>query len=77
MFYMITKDDCPWCDLAKELLQQREAPFGAFHYSEHPMIVKLMFKAGIKSVPQIWYEGEYIGGYENLVEWLNNNAQNR
>jgi glutaredoxin len=38
------------------------------------MIVKLMFKGGIKSVPQIWYEGEYIGGYENLVEWLNNNA---
>lgn len=73
MFYMITKDDCPWCDLAKELLQQRKAPLGVFHYSEHPMIVKLMFKAGIKSVPQIWYEGEYIGGYENLVEWLKNN----
>jgi glutaredoxin len=73
MFYMITKDNCLWCDLAKELLQQRKAPFGAFHYNEHPMIVKLMFKAGIKSVPQIWYEGEYIGGYENLVEWLKNN----
>ena len=74
MFYMITKDNCLWCDLAKELLQQRKAPLGVFHYNEHPMIVKLMFKAGIKSVPQIWYEGEHIGGYENLVEWLKNNA---
>ena len=70
MFYLITKTDCPWCDKAKELLQQREAPFGAFHYNEHPMIVKLMSKAGLKTVPQIWCEGEYIGGYENLVEWF-------
>jgi len=73
MFYMITKGDCPWCDKAKELLQQRKAPLGVFHYDEHLMIVKLMRGFGLRTVPQIWYEDEYIGGYENLVEWLKNN----
>lgn len=73
MFRLITKSDCPWCDKAKELLKEKEAPFGAFDYQEHPMIVKLLFQANLKTLPQIWHNGEHIGGYENLVKWLEKN----
>lgn len=74
MFLILTKDDCPWCDRAKALLEEREAPYGAFHYKDHPMLVPLMKKAGLKTVPQIWVDTpdgkHYIGGYEDLVDWL-------
>lgn len=74
MFTILTKDNCPWCDRAKALLEERKAPYGAFHYKEHPMIALLMRKAGLTTVPQIWVETPegktYIGGYEDLVDWL-------
>lgn len=70
MFYIITREDCPWCDKAKEALDNRGEPYEAFLYTDHPMIVKLMGKAGLKTVPQIWYEGTYIGGYTDLYSYL-------
>jgi glutaredoxin-related protein len=35
-----------------------------------PIIIKLMIVAGLKTVPQIWCENEYIGGYNELREHL-------
>lgn len=69
MFYLITKPDCIWCDRAKELLDSKDECYEAHFFTEHPMIVKLMFEANLKSVPQIWKDSVYIGGYEDLVDW--------
>jgi len=70
MFYILTRDDCPWCDRAMEALNNRGEAITAFLYLEHPMIVKLMGKADLKTVPQIWHEGQYVGGYTELLEYL-------
>jgi glutaredoxin len=70
MFYILTRPDCPWCDKAKELLNDKGEDHQVFLYTEHPLIVKLMFKAGLKSVPQIWHNGDHIGGYEALALYL-------
>ena len=70
MYYLITKPDCPYCDWAKELLEKRGEEFVAYHYTEHPMITKLMMKCFLKTVPQIWHNGNHIGGYAELVEWF-------
>lgn len=70
MYYMISKPDCKWCDKAKELLKQQNEDVVVYDYQEHPMIVKLMFEAALKTVPQVWYNGTHIGGYEDLVEWF-------
>lgn len=70
MFYIITREDCSWCDKAKEALDKRGEAVMAFLYTDHPMIVKLMGKAGLKTVPQIWHEGTYIGGYTDLYSYL-------
>lgn len=74
MFHLITKPDCPYCVKAKQLLDAHDEVYGMHLYSEHPMIVKLMFKAGLKTVPQIWKDGMYIGGYEELVKWYEDDA---
>ena len=70
MFYIITREDCSWCDKAKEALNNRGEPYGAFLYTEHPMIVKLMAKSKLKTVPQIWHENQFVGGYAELYEYL-------
>ena len=74
MFYVLTKEDCQWCDKAKLLLEKKGVPWGAFNYKSHKLFPFLMKKAGISTVPQIWVETpigkEYIGGYEDLVDWF-------
>ncbi len=70
MYYLISKPDCRWCKEAKDLLKSHNEDFTEYDYQEHPMIIKLMFEAALKTVPQIWYKGTHIGGYEELTEWL-------
>ena len=70
MFYIITREDCPWCDRAKEALNNRGEPYEAFLYTEHPMLIKLIDKAGLKTVPQIWHDKKYVGGCAELYKYL-------
>ena len=70
MFYIITRDDCPWCDRAKEALNNRGGAITAFLYTEHPMLIKLIDKAGLKTVPQIWHDKKYVGGCAELYKYL-------
>ena len=70
MFYIITREDCSWCDKAKEALNNRGEPVMAFLYTDHPLIVKLMITSKLKTVPQIWHESAYIGGCAELYKYL-------
>lgn len=74
MFYLLTRPDCKWCDKAKELLIEKGEGYQAFSYNEHPMLLKVMVKAGFKTVPQIWKDNDHIGGYAELVEWFEKDA---
>lgn len=74
MFYILTRDNCEWCDKAKALLDERGAKYEAYNYKDHKMILPLMKFAGMKTVPQIWWDTpagkDYIGGYEDLVDFF-------
>lgn len=70
MFYIITRADCPWCERTKEALNNRGEPYEAFLYTEHPMLIKLIDKAGLKTVPQIWHDKKYVGGCAELYKYL-------
>lgn len=69
-YYIITREDCSWCDKAKDLLEQHGEGLRAFSYLDHPMFVKLMITSKMKTVPQIWHDNTYIGGYEDLAKYL-------
>lgn len=69
-YYIITREDCSWCDKAKDLLEQQGEAVKAFSYLDHPMIVKLLITSKMKTVPQIWHENKYIGGYAELYKCL-------
>ena len=62
---------CGYCSLAKELLEEH-----SIEYTEIPIDVdmdaKNFVKSFAKTVPQIFYEKELIGGYHELFERLKN-----
>lgn len=60
--YIITKEGCPYCDKAKDLLKNLGANIKEYDRSELEHFVW-------KTVPQIWYQGHYIGGYEDLEDF--------
>lgn len=77
MYIMVSKENCPYCDKAKQLITSTKGG-SVVHYSleESRWILDLFKKAGLKTVPQIWtFGGEHIGGYTELKEYLNDNPK--
>ena len=69
-YTIYTKDDCKWCNKAKELLQVQ----GINYYEKdliNPEYLKEWRELGVKTVPQILKEDNLIGGYEKLRKHLN------
>jgi thioredoxin reductase (NADPH) len=76
-FLIYGREDCPWCDKAKDLLQSRAFAFEYKNVRESEEIRdELMSQVPeAKTVPQIfcWVPSiglSYIGGYEDLAEFL-------
>ena len=66
------KDDCPYCHMAKEEFRILNIPYDFID------IVKLGKTAAevtgrkdVKTVPQIYIKGEYIGGYDEFMTHIN------
>lgn len=70
MYWILTKPDCPHCDRAKAMLNERGEIWQAFSYDTHPMLAKLMVVASLKTVPQIWHDKKHIGGADDLKKYL-------
>ena len=67
-----TKDFCIWCDRAKDLLNSHSIDFNEINISDDDTRTKFYENIGnnVKTVPQIFIDGERIGGYQDLREWL-------
>ena len=63
------KDNCSWCVKAKELVAKSSVPFTykTLTKDKYQQIVHTVDE-NIKTVPIIFIDGEYIGGYEELVK---------
>ena len=70
MYYILTRNECDYCEKAKQLLVDDRVPYSQTNILADPIIIKLMIVAGLKTVPQIWCENEHIGGYTELREHL-------
>ena len=66
------KKTCPWCARAKEELSVRGIPFDYIDIEEiGKTAAEVTGRSDVRTVPQIYIEGKYVGGYENLMEYLN------
>lgn len=64
-----TMDDCPYCERAKKLLNERGVP-----YTEHRVPLdddaqwdELYRRSRMRTMPQIFSDGKIIGGYTDLA----------
>ena len=74
---MYTKNECPWCEKASNLIKETigkgrvTTVYNLNTCIEHKE--KLLERySEAKTVPQIFIDGKHIGGYEDLVEYIDN-----
>ena len=62
---------CLYCDKAENLLRTKDLPFEKIYIDEDDDAKDYIVKQGFKTVPQIWLDDNWIGGYDDLVRFLN------
>ena len=62
---------CLYCDKAENLLKTKDLPFEKIYIDEDDNAKDYIVKQGFKTVPQIWLDDNWIGGYDDLVRFLN------
>ena len=66
-----TQDLCEFCDSAKKEFEKRNWDYTVYNVKEgdnKKALLELLPNA--KTVPQIWIDDEYIGGYYELMTWI-------
>lgn len=62
-----TTSYCPYCIRAKDLLNRKKAPFTEISIDSQPELREEMInKSGRHTVPQIFINGQHIGGCDDL-----------
>lgn len=68
-FEIVTTEKCTFCAKTKELLTQMGIPFTESHLDTREKI-EAFKKNGFKTVPQIFWNQQLIGGYTELLKWF-------
>ena len=68
-----TQNMCGPCDAAKSEFESRGWEYTSYDIKHADNYINLKEQLpDVKTVPQIWIDGNHIGGYDKLKEWLNN-----
>lgn len=59
-------DTCPFCQRAYQLLESRGVPFKKHYVNNQNDWDEMMEKTGKNTVPQIFINDTYIGGFDDL-----------
>lgn len=66
-----SKENCPFCVKAKDLLSKMGFTFEERVIGDQWTKEELILVApDAKSVPQIFIDGIHVGGYTNLLKWV-------
>jgi glutaredoxin 3 len=69
-FTVYTQTDCLFCTKAIELLNQTNEVFTLISVRRNPYALAMMRTNGFKTVPQIYHGTHHVGGYEDLVRYM-------
>ena len=65
---------CSFCEMAKTLLKQKGIEYEERNIAKDWKVEQLLEAVpNARTVPQIFLDDKYIGSYDNLVEYLNQN----
>lgn len=63
-----TKPHCPYCVRAKALMEQRGVEYDEYIIGSNATREQLLERApAARTVPQIWLDGQHVGGYDKLA----------
>jgi glutaredoxin-related protein len=66
-----TKENCSYCTKAKELLLSKDINFEERNISKEWTKEQLLESVPeAKTVPQIFLWGKYVGGYDSLLQYI-------
>lgn len=69
MIRVYTKNYCPYCVQAKELLTSLGVAYEEVDITVHPeMIEELVQKSGLRTVPQIFVGEKCLGGFSDIAK---------
>ena len=72
MYTIYSKPNCSYCSQAKQLLEQNKLEFEYKNLGTHYSLQEFMeLFPNARTFPMIVKYGEVIGGFNNLVEYLN------
>ena len=69
-FVVYSKTNCHMCDLVKELLDAHKLEYAFYDINIHKVDADFFDKEGHIDTPQVYLDGELIGGYDELVLYL-------
>ena len=71
MYKIYTQNNCGYCVAAKNLLDKKGEQYEEIHLEDNPDAKNKLKQNGLRTVPQIWLDEEYIGGYVELERRYN------
>jgi len=70
-----SKDYCPYCKAAKQIFDQKGIEYNEIDVLKHPeKLQEMLTRSNRRTVPQIFFGDEHIGGYTDLVKYYRSNA---
>lgn len=70
MIQVYSKNNCPYCDMAKRLLDSNNVPYEVINIEENTDGRQFLAEQNLRSVPQIYNNGTLIGGFDKLKAWF-------
>lgn len=71
MIVLYSKDNCKFCEMAKDLLKTKQFDFTEYRIGKDITREEFMEQfPNIRTAPAIFINGEYIGGWTNILEWV-------
>jgi glutaredoxin len=68
MITIYSKNNCPFCDRAKALLESKDVAFKVVNIEETPDAREFLVDQGLRSVPQVFKDGVLLpGGFQGLA----------
>jgi glutaredoxin 3 len=69
MITVYSKNNCPYCDRAKALLESKDIPFKVIRVEDDVTVRAFLVDQGLRSVPQIFQDGVLLpGGFQGLAD---------
>jgi len=72
MITVYSKNNCPYCTQAKNLLKSRGVAFEEINIEEQPEAREFILAEGHRTMPQIYQDGKILvaGGYMGLAKQM-------